>query len=133
MTVFAVWRREGRALEEPLGSRVKSLLEGNGGAQFDGAFGAVKVWPPASLRREGSAATAWAASHRGSEAPSGHPTVRLDGFALTITAGPLPQYPLYYSRGPNDDYVLVSSNLEGLARLLPHMPLSTQRLLSYLL
>jgi hypothetical protein len=62
--------------------------------------------------------------------PPGLPTVQLEGDSLTIAAPAVPQFPLYYARAPDDAYVIVSSRLEPLARLLPHQPLAAQRIVS---
>jgi asparagine synthase (glutamine-hydrolysing) len=60
----------------------------------------------------------------------GHPSVRLDAEALTLVAPALPQSALYYVRGPGDDYLIVSSRLEMLARIAPCAPIDTRRLVS---
>jgi len=133
MTVFAVWRRRGRALPEPLASRVKCLLEPASGSFVEGVWGLIKTCPPACLKREGSTAIAWAAANGAEAPPPGHPTVRLENDTLTVAAGPFPQYALYYSRSKDGDFVLVSSSLERLARLRPEGALRAQRLLSYIL
>ena len=130
--LFAFWRRHADAFPEPLASRVRSLVGEDEQVLASGTASLIKAWSPAVLWKDGDNATGCAASNGADRAPPGQPIVRRDGDSLTIAAGTFPQYGLYYARASNDDYVLVSSSVETLARLLPDASLSVRRLLSYL-
>jgi asparagine synthetase B (glutamine-hydrolysing) len=128
--VFGAWRRSARPLPELLEVRLEALLGAPGVCRVDQANATVAIGSPACLEQRGATVTAWAASGVGGQPALGHPSVRMEEGALTITAPPLPQYPLYYFRAPADQYLLVSSRLEPLARLMPDAALRAQRLVS---
>lgn len=107
------------------------LLSRPGAVTAGSPMASLAAWPPAGLALNGSSTVARAV--RGVDGnPPGHPIVQVEGEALMLKAGPLPQYPLYYARSVRDDYLLACSHLEPLARLLPLEPLNAERLVSLL-
>src|ERR1700730_16741380 len=105
--LFAVWWCPGRPPPQPLCAHVSALLERPGAARVDGASSALVAWLPSCLEREGQAATVFAAPSGASGPARGYyPSVRLEQDTLTIAAGPLPQYPLYYARAASGQHLL---------------------------
>ncbi len=128
--LFAAWWQPGRALPEPLWSAVSGVLQSPGAARFAVANAALAVWLPYSLETDGPAATVWPGPRSESMPLPGHPGVCLVRDTLTIAAGPLPQYPLYYARGIGEQYLLACSRLEPLASLFPQAALNGERMVS---
>lgn len=128
---LGVWWSPGRPPSQHLAARVRAALEEPGAIRVEGPSTALAAWPPALLSRtEDGTATVHAASRTTNESLSGHPRVRLEQGSITVSAAPLPQYPVYYARGPSDEYLLICSRLEPLASLFPHAPLDAERLVS---
>lgn len=128
--IVAVWRLAERGIPDPLASRLNALLAEAGGTRVDGDRTTVVSWPPGQIERRGDTATARAVRSSGGVGSTGLSTVCLENGTLVVSAPVLPQYPLYYLRGPDDSYLLVSSRLEPLARLHPDLPIRELRLVS---
>jgi asparagine synthase (glutamine-hydrolysing) len=58
------------------------------------------------------------------------PEIRIDATGMQITVGPLPQYPLFYFRAPEDSFVLASSRFEVVALACSERRLRLGRLAS---
>lgn len=94
--------------------------------------GTLRASPPHRFRTLGDGAVAW--QYQGT--PSGNedepqgPYVRLSGDALLVTSGPLPQFPLYFYRPPDDSFLTVCSELAPLARMANAHEIDIRRLVS---
>src|ERR1700690_4171902 len=119
---LAVWRRPGGTRSRRLESSLAAMLAKHGGVRADSPSAVLAAWAPACLDADGQITTARAVSWGVRGGPQGHPVGRLEGDVLTLEAGPLPQYPLYYTRFSSDDYLLGSSRLEPLAPVLWDLP-----------
>ena len=89
---------------------------------------------PAKLESRGAEAVAWL--YPGEAAPSGSqppgPDIRLTPASLCITASPLPQYPVYYYRSPDDSVLIACSELAPLRRVAPAGGLDVGRIVALL-
>jgi asparagine synthetase B (glutamine-hydrolysing) len=125
---LAVWWRSDHSIREELSDRIRGILDPSKSLCAEGKNARISVWPPGRLQRNGRGAIARAAGSSAGSPPQAHPAVELQGETLTAIAGPLLFYPLYYHRASSDNYVLICSRLEPLARLLPHEPLNAARI-----
>jgi asparagine synthetase B (glutamine-hydrolysing) len=126
--IFAVWWRPGRTAPEPLASRVQKVLDAADDRRSNGASTWVATWKPAHLEQEAEGSAVRAVVTSNGRVLRGHPSIRLEGEGLRLIAGPLPDYPAYYVRGPEDEYMVICSRLAPLARLFPRATLNAQRL-----
>jgi asparagine synthetase B (glutamine-hydrolysing) len=123
---FAFWCSPSR----PLADVVSARVDRPGAVRVGGSNAGIAAWPPARLVQHGRIVTAHAAFDPSGGSLPGHPSAQLDERTLTIAAGPLPQYPLYYTITAGRDHIVACSQLEPLARLFPDAPLDAHRLVS---
>jgi hypothetical protein len=108
-------------------TRVDALVESTGARRVWRGNAMLAVWAPSIL--EGGSDVDLASSGRWAS----HPRARCvaDG-ALRLDAGPLPQYPLYYTSDGRGELLVACSRLASLLALLPEVKLSTRRLVCLL-
>jgi asparagine synthetase B (glutamine-hydrolysing) len=127
--LFAVWHPRDQLLAPSLQSRVSALVE-SGEARFDGRNGAIAVWGSARLVPSERGACAHGDCDRSGAALPGRPIVRLEEDALVVSAGTLPQVPLYFVIAEDERYVVVCSRLAPLATIFRDAPIRARRLVS---
>jgi len=121
---FAAWCRP----DQKHTVEVMALLRRDGAVQLATENAVLAAWSPACLVREGPRANAFAASDRAGACLPGHPNARLDREKLLVTAGPLPQYPVYYAVTEGGGRLIASSQLGPLASLFPSASIDARRL-----
>ncbi len=125
---FLAWWRPGAPLREDLASRVHALLDDHRADRANTPNATLAAWSPAVLVRSDAGVTACGIPFAENRIPQGHPFVSLAGDEVRLVAPALTEYPAYYVRGHNDDFLLVCSRLAPLVRLLPDAPLNARRL-----
>ena len=124
---FACWWRRGQPLSPSLAAQITALSRGPGVVCAHGENTSLAARRPAWIAWEGPTATAHAVSPRSG---ARHPLVRLEDNVLTIAAGSLPEYPLYYAVAGDGSHLLACSQMTPLAGLFPTAALDAQRLVS---
>jgi hypothetical protein len=101
--LFAAWRADGRG-SQCIHERVREIVGRCDATRVETEHSTLAAKRPTLLRETGAAV----AGSTGS--PVYHPSVELTASgALQLDAGMLPQYPLYYARGPGGEYLLACS------------------------
>jgi hypothetical protein len=125
--IFAVWRR-GPPHADPASSAARAT------ERLDSDCGSLWAAAPARLERRGLCGVAWQYASgpvaEGQEPPGPH--VELTPSSLRVTSGPIPQYPLYYYRAPDDSRFVVCSELAPLVELVGTADVDLVRLVAML-